>query len=109
MAERPPRLTVLLSPQAVNELDEIWQWNAERYSPSHADAYLAFLKSRIYALVHHPLRGRTLSLRPDLRYVLLRRSSGGHGHVVVYRVDETAVQILHIFHTSEDWPRKLES
>jgi len=100
---------VLLSPQAVDELDEIWRWNAERYSPAHADAYLEFLKSRIHALGHHPLQGRTLSLRLGMRYVMLRRSSGGHGHVVVYRVDKTALQILHIFHTSQDWPRRLES
>lgn len=99
--------TVILSPTVVDELHDIWRWNATQYSPTHADAYLGFVKKRIFGLGRHCLRGQTISLRPDLRYLLIRRKSQGHGHVAVYQFDDMQVHVLHIFHTAQDWPSKL--
>ena len=36
--------------------------------------------------------------RPDLRYITMRRKTGGNAHVAVYSVDEQAVNLLHVFH-----------
>ena len=99
--------TVILSPAVVGELHDIWQWNAEHYSPAHADAYLRFLKRRIYGLNRHCRKGQTVSVRPDLHYILIRRKTKGHGHVAVYRFDDQEVHVLHVFHTAQDWPSRL--
>jgi plasmid stabilization system protein ParE len=42
-----------------------------------------------------------------LRYIRIGRRKRGHGHIAVYRVDEDAVRVLHIFHTAQDWQTKL--
>ncbi|HEX4129123.1 MAG TPA: type II toxin-antitoxin system RelE/ParE family toxin [Pirellulales bacterium] len=100
-------LRVIISPAVITALHEIWQWNAERYCPSHADAYLAFLKRHVYGLDRRYKQGKTLTFRPELRYIMIRRKSKGHGHVVVYRFDNREVNVLLVFHTAQDWQTKL--
>ncbi len=108
MASQKPPLTVIRSPAAIDELNDIWRWNAERYSLPHADEYLLYLTDSIADLSHDHLAGKTISARPNLRYILVRRRASGHGHVVAYRFDDKEVRILHIFHTAQDWENKLQ-
>jgi plasmid stabilization system protein ParE len=68
MASEPRALTVIRSRTAIEDLDGIWRWNAEHYSPSHADAYLRFLQDRIDALADHFDAGKPVPTRPDLRW-----------------------------------------
>jgi len=90
---------LIYSPESIDELDAIWQWNVRRYGPQHADAYLAFLLAR----KRDHLEGSRVSARPDLRYVLIRRRAASHGHVAVYCFDDSVVEVLHVFHTAQDW------
>jgi hypothetical protein len=50
MARSKPKLTVRVAPEATAELAAVWCWNAERYSPDHADRYIDFLKQIIFGL-----------------------------------------------------------
>ena len=107
MASEKSSLTVIRSPTALDELDGVWRWNAEHYSVPHADAYLRFLKESIAGLASSYARGKAVSTRPDLRYMVIRRRTGGHGHVAVYNFNDAEVHILHVFHTAQDWQAKL--
>ncbi|MGD0461685.1 MAG: type II toxin-antitoxin system RelE/ParE family toxin [Tepidisphaeraceae bacterium] len=107
MASGKSRLTIIRSPTAIDELDGVWRWNAERYGVTHADAYLRYLKESIADLANSYARGKTVSTRPDLHYVVIRRKASGHGHVAVYNFDDREVHILHVFHTAQDWQTKL--
>jgi plasmid stabilization system protein ParE len=102
MASQQPK-RVVIAAAAVDELADVWRWNAQRYGPAHADAYVAFLKKGIDSLAVRFELGRSLPAQPDIQYVHLRRKSKGHGHVAVYRVNNDAVNVLHVFHTSQDW------
>ena len=102
MASRK-RKRVVIAAAALDELAEIWHWNAKRYSPRHADAYVAFLKKGIDSLSTRFAAGRKLSQPSDLQYAMLRRTSKGHGHLAVYRVDDESVNVFHVFHTAQDW------
>ena len=44
MASGPRKLSVSFSPAALATLDQIWEWNAERYNAGHADHYIDFLE-----------------------------------------------------------------
>lgn len=98
---------VILAPAVADELQSIWEWNAAHYSPDHADAYLDFIKEHIFDLRQREPPGRALAVRPDLRYLLVRRKSSGHGHVVVYRIADIEVHVLHVFHTAQNWQSKI--
>jgi plasmid stabilization system protein ParE len=103
--ERPVK--VIVSPIARDELAEIWEWNAKERGVRHADSYLAFLGRSISALSRSYLKGKKVATRPDLQYIQIRRRNRGHGHVAVYTVDDQAVNILHVFHTAQDWQAKV--
>lgn len=103
----PKSLTVVIAPNATAELAAIWRWNAEHYSPDHADRYLAFLETSIYDLDRAYPLGRSVDTRPELRHILIRRKTQGHGHVAVYRVTESTVDVVHLFHSAQDWQKIL--
>jgi plasmid stabilization system protein ParE len=103
MAAQSSRREVKLTELAAGELREIWQWNAERHGPSHADEYLQFLIAAIESLARPDAIGRPVPNRPNLRYILMRRRIGGHGHIAVYEIEEERTTVLRIFHTAQDW------
>jgi hypothetical protein len=84
------------------------KFNLSLYIPSHATNYLAFLKRAVDALDRNYPKGKPVPGRPHLRYVHTRRRTGGYSHLAVDRVDENAVNVLHVFHSSEDWENKIE-
>ncbi len=107
MEPQQPTLKLVYALGASNDLKEIWFWNAQQHGVSHADRYIAFLKGRIDELRGNYQRGRTVGTRPDLHYILIRRRSGGHGHVAVYTLTENEVRVLNVFHTAQDWRNRL--
>lgn len=107
-SEKRPTLTVVYAAKALKELDEIWDWNDERHGSDHADQYVEFLERQIDALSSDHRLGKQVGFRPELSYILIRRKSKGHGHIAVYGVDEMRVNVLHVFHTAQDWQSKLK-
>lgn len=107
MAGRQQRLAVVLANDAIDQLHEIWRWNAKRYDPDHATRYLAFLKRAIDQLDRNYPKGRPVGTRPEYRYIRIRRRTGGYGHVAVYSVESGRVNVLHVFHEAQDWENKL--
>jgi plasmid stabilization system protein ParE len=110
MDAKPQPLRIVYAPSALAELDEIWNWNLERNGFNQAQAYLTFLRSEVDALGTDYERGREVSTRPELRYVTLRWSGRGHGHVVVYQIDlpRNRVIVAHVFHTRQNWEQHLK-
>ena len=102
------RLFVAYSPVALQELDAIWDWNETTYGREHAARYVEFLERHIDALAENYVRGRTVESRPEFRYLLMRRKSKGHGHVAVYRISGQQINVLHVFHTAQDWQQDLQ-
>jgi plasmid stabilization system protein ParE len=102
-------LPVVYAAIARHELDETWRWNEKTYGRRHAVHYVDFLIRRIGVLGTDYQKGQVVSTRPDLRYLPIKLKSRGHGHVVVYGIDERAVSILHIFHTAQDWQTRVSA
>ena len=100
-------LPVTYAPAALQELDAIWDWNEKSYGRTHAAGYLDYVERQLARLGRWHGQGAIVSVRPDLRYIIIRRKAKGHGHVVVYRVSEIEVSVLHVFHTAQDWQSKV--
>jgi len=90
MAGSTPSLTVKLSPGASAELRAIYAYNADHRRSAQADKYEDFLLDGIDKLATNYMAGRPIRGFPDLWGITLRPRSGGHGHVVIYRVDQAA-------------------
>jgi toxin ParE1/3/4 len=88
-----------VAPQAEAELDNIWYYVAkESGSIEIADRLIDSITERFYLLASHPHIGRRRDedLRPGLR------SFAVGDYVIIYRVEEKDVLILHVFRGSRD-------
>jgi toxin ParE1/3/4 len=88
-----------VAPQAETELDDIWYYIAkESGSIEIADRLIDSITERFYLLARHPHIGRhrDADLRPGLR------SFPAGEYVIIYRVEDADVMILHVFRGSRD-------
>jgi toxin ParE1/3/4 len=87
-----------LAPQAEDELDEIWYYIArESGSVAIADRLIDLITERFLLLGEYPYMGRS---RDDLRAGL--RSFPAGQYVIIYRVEDENVLILHVVRGSRD-------
>jgi plasmid stabilization system protein ParE len=109
MGEPTSALVIVYSARAVKDLDAIWDYNAEYYgSARRADDYVGFLQTEIRILAVEPRKGKSIEINPRFRYLLMKWSLDGHGHIAVYRVTKSAIRISRIFHTAQDWETKMK-
>lgn len=108
MARKSSRLTVLVTRAAQRDLDEIWEYNAERYSPDHADDYGTFLERKTQDLTTRYREGRAVPGRPEYQFLTFRKGRG-HCHVAIYRLNLDAVEVLRYQHTAQDWQGKAKT
>jgi toxin ParE1/3/4 len=88
-----------VAPQAEADLDNIWYYVAkESGSIEIADRLIDSITERFYLLASHPHIGRHRDedLRPGLRSFPVGE------YVIIYRVEEADVLILHVFRGSRD-------
>ena len=88
-----------LLPEAEAELDDIWLYIArESGSMEIANRLIDNITERFWLLARYPQIGRRRDhdLRPGLRSFAVGE------YVVIYRVDDDGVIILHVMHGSRD-------
>ena len=83
MAGSKPRLSVILSPGAKEDLLEIWHYNAKKYGVAHAESYWQFLHLGIYSLATEYEHGKRVEGAPELKFVTSKRGKRGDGHVLI--------------------------
>src|SRR5437879_754856 len=104
---RKERLKLVISVAALADQGAIWEYNAQKYGPKHADDYLTFLDEQLLTLLSYPRRGVVVSARPGYRRLLMAKRSGGHGHLAFYRITAEAIEVVRILHTAQDWTKIL--
>jgi plasmid stabilization system protein ParE len=100
-------LTVRVLDQPRLRIREISEWTETNFSPRQAEEYVAYLRNELASLAARHVHGKPVPGHPRLRYLSLKRQGDVHGHFVFFRVMPDSVEVTHIFHTAEDWPRKL--
>lgn len=90
-----------LASQVEFELDDIWYYVArESGSIEIADRLIDSITDRFFLLANHPYVGR---LREDLRPGM--RSFPVGQYVIIYRIEDADVLILHALHSHRDVQR----
>jgi len=106
MAHKPPRLTVVITPLAQRDLDQIWSYNCDTYDADHATDYVTFLTRETAKLKTEYIHGKLAPNYPRFRYCLIRKGRG-HGYVVIYKILASTVEVIHYYHTAQDWQGRL--
>ena len=109
MAFGKQALTVITAQSAAHEIKLIHNYNAEHRGARQAERYEQFLRKKIAGLAISYSLGSAVSDDPSMRYVLMKPRTGGDGHIAIYSVDFEAkvVEVLHVFHTKQDWQSKI--
>ncbi len=90
-----------LSPRAEADLEDIWSYTAERWSPAQAERYHAMIVDGFEGLASGEKRGRP----SDIRAGYLSYPVGSH--LVFYTVSETGLDVIRVLHQRMDVSRHL--
>lgn len=92
----------VLRPEAVSDIDEIWEYSVRHWGVTRANRYVGEIRSVIEKVAKNPKLGRAFSnRRPDH----LRALVGSQA--VVYRVLDEQIDIVRVLHQRMDLPRYL--
>ncbi len=92
--------SIAQSPQAEQDLTDIWIYTAEEWSLAQADTYIDELAAGTDALSSHPEPGYS---REDIRAGY--RSLNVSQHIMFYKILAEEIQIIRVLHKSVDVQR----
>jgi toxin ParE1/3/4 len=94
--------TLILSPRARRDLDEVWDYSRNRWGEVRAEAYVRQLARDMRKVADNPRLGRTTE---QVRSGYRRFGSGSH--VLFYRVTDIGITVIRILHERMDVTRHL--
>jgi toxin ParE1/3/4 len=90
----------VLSPRARADLDDIWNYTAQRWGTDQAEEYLRLLQSAIDTVADEPRKGRASD---EVRQGYRKYAAGSH--MLFYRVIDTGIDVIRILHSRMDFER----
>jgi toxin ParE1/3/4 len=91
---------LVFSPRARSDLDEIWDFTAERWDEEQADSYLR----RIFAACEDLARGARISRSAEGVRSGYRKYAV-ESHVVYFQESDSILNVIRILHQQMDVPR----
>lgn len=92
-----------LSPAAKADLNGIWDYTADTWSPDQANTYIRGLVKSLEMLVAFPeMASERQETTPHVR--VHRYQS----HLIIYRVEADCIAVIRILHYRRYWPALLE-
>jgi toxin ParE1/3/4 len=92
----------VLGPRAQADIEEIWNYTAERWDTDQAERYIRLLQKGIEAVALDPHKGRAC----DHIRIGYRRYAVG-SHVVFFQMLEGKVYVVRVLHQAMDFGRHL--
>jgi toxin ParE1/3/4 len=90
---------IAFSPAAEVDIDEIWDYSADRWGPDQADNYIDAIRDACYALAQATKHGRPAKVLPDVQKYLCG------SHVVYFLDDSTHLDVIRVLHQRQDAER----
>ena len=96
-------LNLRIANQAIQDLEEIWDFTCLKWSTNQADKYLSELNTAFQLLCSSPTIGKNLQLKTGSFYQFLVGS-----HLVFYFYQENNLFIVRVLHKNTDFIKHLE-
>lgn len=87
---------IAFSPAAVTDIDEIWDYTADRWGPDQADSYTDAIRDACYALARGTKHGRPAEVLPNFQKYLCG------SHVVYFLDDPDHLNVIRVLHQRQD-------
>ena len=82
-----------VSPRARLDIEEIWDYTADRWNTEQADRYIRNLQEAMMGLAAKPDKGRACDdIRPGYRKHVVG------SHFIFYRATDTGIEIVRVLH-----------
>ncbi|HEY4211777.1 MAG TPA: type II toxin-antitoxin system RelE/ParE family toxin [Steroidobacteraceae bacterium] len=91
-----------LRPRAHADLDEIWEYTADRWGLKQAETYARLLWKDVQAVADKPSMGRECD---EVRAGYRQYPSGSH--VLFYRLADDGIEVVRILHERMDYTRHI--
>ena len=91
-----------LSPKASLDLHAIWNYTDDRWGTKQADRYFQQLEYKCEWLAEHPHLGRR---HHEYKRMIFSATEGSH--IIFYRIEGTAIEVIRVLHQSMDAVRHL--
>ena len=92
-----------LTPKAEDDLETIWRYSAETWSPDQADIYIDTLVATIETIVAMP----TLARERD-EFIPPVRIHPAAEHLIIYHIDGDMIVVIRILGGRQNWRAMLE-
>ena len=92
----------VLKPRAQADLDEIWNYTADRWGLDQAETYTRQLWKHIQAVADNPSLGHECE---EVRAGYRKYPSGSH--VLFYRLTDGGIEVVRILHERMDYERHI--
>jgi toxin ParE1/3/4 len=92
----------VVSPRAHADIDEIWEYTADRWGIDQAERYVRTLQFAVETIARDPQKGRSCD---DIRQGYRKYRVGSH--VPFYRVTPQGVDIVRVLHQRMDFSQHL--
>lgn len=94
---------IRLRPVAVQNLQDIWDYTAAKWSPDHAVRYLRGLEACFDTLAAYPRIGRMVAqIRPT---VFVHRCQS---HLIIYMPLDSVLDVIAVSHMRQHWQSLLD-
>ncbi|MGD9738616.1 MAG: type II toxin-antitoxin system RelE/ParE family toxin [Bauldia sp.] len=85
-----------LSPRAEDDLQNIYGYTAETWSPPQAMRYHSMIVAALDDIADRPAKGRAIDIRPGyMKYAV-------GSHVIFYRIADDGIDVIRILHRRMD-------
>ncbi len=91
---KPYRFT----PAALQDLEEIWEFSAQRWSPAQADKYLTRMVSAFERIAANPRM-----VRERREYTPPVRIYRHESHLIIFTEQADHIAVIRVRHGGEDW------
>jgi toxin ParE1/3/4 len=91
-----------LSPRALADIEEIWDYTVEQWNVGQAEVYLRKIKAAVEAVADDPRLGRPCD---EVRAGYRKYPAGSH--ILFYRPTPDGIDIVRILHQRMDFERHL--
>ena len=91
-------MSYVLSPRAQADIDEIWEYSADRWDIDQANRYISEIRRAIEVVASDPRRGRPCD---EIRRGYRRFSAGSH--VLFFRIVADQIDVARVLHQSMDF------
>jgi toxin ParE1/3/4 len=108
-AGRNPQRIVILSPSAIQDETDVYNYTLSLWGQRQAEEYVDFLDQVMWELAHNPAIASSVPQLTGVRSHIARWKNTRQGHRIFFEEMDDGIYVLRILHTAMNWLQHLNA